>query len=81
MPSYEDLLRHYTSAAAQVLRPLVRETCATLGLPEGTAEAEKLGEAMARAFMEGATVGESEVAAQIAEQGGNVKINRLRAPE
>lgn len=81
MSDYEDLMRNYATHAEQALAPVIREAAAQLGIEDEHAMLEVLGEAMARAYMAGVDAGQSEVMAQAAEQGFNVNLTHLRAPD
>lgn len=77
---YEDLLRNYTTHAAQVLPPIIESLSAHLGL-EDEVDLEAVGGALTRAYMEGSAAGQAEAAAQAAEQGVNINVEQLRPPE
>ncbi len=82
MASPEDSLRIiFTSKAAQVLPPITRELADALDLEVTPAHREAVGHALARAFMEGAAVGATEMVAQAAEKGISIDLNWLGAPD
>jgi hypothetical protein len=80
MPEYGDLLRNYSTAAAQDLKPMIREAATALGL-EGDRLIQALGGFMARAWMAGALAGQSEMVAQAIDQGAQVDQTMLRPPD
>jgi hypothetical protein len=77
--AYDDLLRNYTTHAAQALPPILADAAARLGI-ESDAEREALGEALARAYMAGVDAAQAEFAAQAIEQGINLHVRQHRAP-
>ena len=82
MPDYHDLMKNFTSDAAPRLRRRTSELAAALGVPEEDVKSRELiGEALAKAYMDGAMAGQSEVAAQAIEQGAAVEVDQLRAPD
>ncbi len=76
VPGYEDLLRNYTTHAAQVLPPIIDSLSAHLGL-EDDVDLEAVRGALTQAYMEGAGAGQAESAAQAAEQGVNINVEQL----
>jgi len=79
MSEYAERLENYSTAAAPVINRLSRDGVEALSLAD--AQVPELNALLAAAFMEGVQAGEAEVLAVAAEQGIDVKIEKLRAPE
>jgi hypothetical protein len=77
MPGYDDLLRNFTTHAAQALPPIISDAADKLGVRDDAGR-EALGEALARAYMAGADAAQAEFAAQAIEQGVNVHVEPQR---
>lgn len=82
MPSPEESLRFiFTSKAEQVLPPVAQELADALELDDDPGHREAVGHALARAFMEGAALGATEMVAQATEKGISINLNWLGGPE
>lgn len=79
MPGYDDLLRNFTTHAAQALPPITRDAVEQFGV-DSQAKLEALGELLARAYMAGVDAAQAEFAAQAIEQGVNLQVDPQRPP-
>jgi hypothetical protein len=73
-------MKHYASAGAQDLPPLIEKAADALGIAGKTEKVETLGEALATAYMAGINRDEAEIMAQAAEQRFNTTVDQQRAP-
>jgi uncharacterized protein (UPF0218 family) len=81
VPSTEDSLRAtFTSKAGQVLPSITQDLVASLECEEDQSAVVAVGDALARAFMEGTAVGATEMVAQAAERGTVIKLHWLGGP-
>ena len=81
MPSAEeDLHLVFRTKAAQVLPPVAQDLIGTLEVGDDPALVEAVGQALARAFMEGTAVGATEMVAQAAERGIALNLTWLGQP-
>jgi len=80
MSEHDDLRHRYATGARQALPPILAAAATSLGL-EDDAQRQTLGDALARAYMAGASAGQAEIMAQAVEQGFDININQRRAPE
>jgi hypothetical protein len=71
----------FTSKAAQVLPPVARDLIDTLEIDGGDrVRVDAVGQALARAYMEGTAVGATEMVAQAAERGVTLNLTWLGRP-
>jgi hypothetical protein len=78
MTSPDDLRFIFTSKAAEVLPPITQDLVDALDL--GHDDLDAVGQALARAFMQGAAVGATEMIAQAAEKGIQLQLNWVDGP-
>src|ERR1700743_2774239 len=77
----DDLRSIFTSKAAQVLPPVAQDLIDTLEIDEDDrARVDAVGQALARAYMEGTAVGATEMFAQAAERGIPLSLTWLGQP-
>ncbi|WP_205698527.1 hypothetical protein [Conexibacter sp. SYSU D00693] len=82
MPEFGDLLRNYTSHAGQALPPIIARAAASLGIEEDDERARGLlAVALAQAYLAGADAGQTEVLAQAVEQGVDINVRHVHAPQ
>src|SRR4051812_47082994 len=77
MSDADDLMKNYTSKAAQEVPALIEKLAADLGIDGENAKAA-IGSALSRAFMRGVETGEAEIQAQTVEQGYDIRTTKLR---
>jgi hypothetical protein len=74
MASPDDLRFIFTSKAAEVLPPVAQDLVDALGVDD-PADIDAVGDALARAFMQGTAIGATEMVAQAAEKGIHIGLN------
>jgi hypothetical protein len=74
MASPDDLRFIFTSKAAEVLPPVAQDLVDALGVDD-PADIDAVGDALARAFMQGTAAGATEMIAQAAENGIQLGLN------
>jgi len=79
MASPDDLRFIFASKAAEVLPPVAQDLVDALGVGD-PADIDAVGDALARAFMQGTAVGATEMVAQAAEKGIELGLNWVGGP-
>ena len=79
MASPDDLRFILSSKAAEVLPPVAEDLIDALGVDD-PADIDAVGDALARAFMQGTAVGATEMVAQAAEKGIELDLNWVGGP-